>query len=110
VKPSADDESEDVRTATSWDISAEKNLPGPTSATRQFPVLDEDLARRLFNLHLMLTIHLISELSVDRNDQHGVADGFTEKDAQALHLAQRLMEAEGMIKMREQGVVAEGAP
>jgi hypothetical protein len=85
-----------VRAATEFEVPAE-NLPGPTSGTRYFPVFVEDLARRSFGLHLMLTARLIEEISIDLNEQHG-GDGFTKHEVEAVNLAVKLMIAEGILE------------
>lgn len=84
-----------VRVATEWDVSGE-NLPGPTSGTRYFPAFDEELARRSFALHLMLTLHLIEEMSFDLSEHYG-DDGFTQREIEAVKLAVQVMIAEGML-------------
>lgn len=85
-----------VRAATQWDVSGEK-LPGPTSGTRYFPAFVEELARRSFGLHLMLTLRLIEEMSIDMNEQHG-DDGLSEREVEAVNLAVQLMIAEGVLE------------
>lgn len=85
-----------IRAVTEWDVSGE-NLPGSTSGTRYFPVFDKGLARRLFGLHLVLTLRIIEELSIDFHEKHG-DDGFTEREAEALNLALQLMTAEEILK------------
>lgn len=85
-----------VRSATEWDVSGE-NLPGPTSGTRYFPAFDEELARRSFALHLVLTLRLIEELSIDLREQHG-DDGFTQRECEAVNLAVQVMMAEGLLE------------
>jgi hypothetical protein len=72
-------------------------LPGLTNGTRYFPAFDEDLARRSFGLHLILTLRLIEELSTDLHEQHG-DDGFTERESEALNIAVQLMVGEGMLE------------
>jgi len=84
-----------VRSATGWDFSGE-NLPGPTSGTRFFPAFDEELARRSFALHLMLTLRLIEEMNIDLHEQHG-GDGFTPRECEAVNLAVQVMVAERML-------------
>lgn len=84
-----------VRTATALDLE-QKAFPGPTSGTRYFPALDEGLARRSFSLHLILILRMIEELNVDLDEQHN-ADGFTEREVEAVNLALHLMRVEGMI-------------
>jgi len=85
-----------VRVATEWNVSGE-NLPGPTSGTRYFPAFVEELARRSFGLHLMLTLRLIEEMSIDLHEQHG-EDGFTEREVEAVNLAVQLMIVEGVVE------------
>lgn len=85
-----------VRAATEWDVSDE-NLPRPTSGTRYFPAFVEELARRSFSLHLMLTIRLIEEMSIELHEQNG-DDGFTEREVEAVNLAVQLMIAEGVLE------------
>ena len=86
-----------VRLATEWGMNGD-DLPGPTSGTRQFPICDEGVARRSFSLHLMLMMNLIEELSIDLLEQHP-GDAFTEREAEALNLATRMMQAEGMVTL-----------
>lgn len=85
-----------VRAATEWEVSGE-NFPGPTSGTRYFPAFIEELARRSFGLHLMLTVRLIEEMSIDLHEQHG-DDGFTVREVEAVNLAVQLMIAEGVLE------------
>ncbi len=85
-----------VRAATKWDVSTE-DLPGPTSGTRYFPVFVEELARRSFGLHLMLTLRLIEEMSIDLHERHG-DDGFSEREVETVNLAVQLMIAEGVLE------------
>lgn len=85
-----------VRAATKLDVSSE-NLPGPTSGTRYFPVFIEELARRSFGVHLMLTLRLIEEMSIDLHERHG-DDGFSEREVEAVNLAVQLMIAEGVLE------------
>lgn len=85
-----------VRSATEWDVSGE-NLPGPTCGTRYFPAFDEELARRSFALHLVLTLQLIEELSIDLREQHG-DDGLTQRECEAVNLAVQVMMAEGLLE------------
>lgn len=85
-----------VRTVTEWNVSAE-HLPGQTSGTRFFPAFIEDVARRSFSLHLVLTLRLIEEMNLDLYERHG--DGvFTEREVQAVDLAMQLMVAEGVLE------------
>ncbi len=86
-----------VRSATEFGIAAD-NLHGLTSGTRYFPAFDEGLARRSFSLHLLLTVGLIEELSIDLHERHD-DDCFTEREIRAVNLALQLMRAEGMIEM-----------
>ena len=72
------------------------HLPGPTNGTRQFPQFDHDAARRSFNLHLILMVSLIEEMSIDLSMNHK-EDVVTHHDIEALRLALRLMAAEGMV-------------
>lgn len=85
-----------VRAATEWEVPGD-NLPGPTSGTRYFPAFVEELARRSFGLHLTLTLRFIEELSIDLHEQHG-DDAFTEREAEAIDVAVRLMIAEGVLE------------
>lgn len=85
-----------VQAATDWVVSGE-NLPGPTSGTRYFPAFVEELARRSFALHLMLTLRLIEEMSIDLHEQPS-DNGFTERDVEAVKLAVKLMIAEGVVE------------
>lgn len=86
-----------VRSVTACDVS-EMDVPGPTSGTRYFPDFDESLARRLFALHLMLTIQIISELSIDMRKQNR-GDGFAESEVRAVNLAIELIRIEGMVEV-----------
>lgn len=86
-----------VRAATEMEVSGD-DLPGPTSGTRYFPAFNEELARRSFNLHLVLIIELIEELNLDLHERHN-DDRFTEREVEAVNLALKLMRAEGMIEM-----------
>lgn len=85
-----------VRVATKLDVDAQ-GLPGPTSGTRYFSIFSEELARRSFGLHLMLTLRLLEELSIDFHHQHG-QDGFTEREIEVVDLAVKLMTAEGVLE------------
>lgn len=85
-----------VRAATELNVTGE-NLPGPTNGTRYFPAFVEELARRSFALHLMLTLRLIEEMSIDLREQHG-DDGFTQHEGEAVKLAVQLMITEGMLE------------
>ena len=85
-----------VRAATEWEVSGD-DLLGPTSGTRYFPAFVEGVARRSFALHLILTLCLIEELSIDLNARH-TRDGFTPREAEAVDLAWVLMRAEGMVE------------
>lgn len=86
-----------VRSAVEYEI-ADDDLPGPTSGTRYFPEFDEDTARRLFSLHLMLTIGIIEEFGIDlpEKDENKC---FSSREIQAVNLALALMKAEGMIEI-----------
>jgi len=59
------------------------------------------VARRAFNLHLMLTLWVISEKSINLDEQYSSDEHFTLEDEKALKLAERLMQEEGMIKVGE---------
>ncbi len=80
-----------VRAATEYNLDG-ADLPGPTSGTRYFPAFDERVARGSFSLHLMLTLCVIEELSIDLPEDAE----FTKREAEAVNLAVVLMEAEGM--------------
>ncbi len=88
-----------VRSATSWELSGD-DLPGPTSATRQFPVFDESLARRSFALHLVLTHWFLAEKAIDLEEQYE-GDSITKREIEAVKLAELLMHAEGMVIIDE---------
>jgi hypothetical protein len=88
-----------VRAATEFDVPG-NDLPGPTSGRRYFPAFDGTVARRSFTLHLALTIHLIDEFGTDLHERN-TGDGFTERDVEAIELAWRLMQAEGMAAVDE---------
>lgn len=85
-----------VRSVTEYEVSGE-NLLGPTSGTRYFPAFVEELARRSFGLHLMLTLRLIEEMSIDLTEKHG-DDVFTKREVEAVDLAVQLMIAEGVLE------------
>ena len=85
-----------VRAANEWEVPDE-NLPGSTSGTRYFPAFIEELARRSFGLHLMLTLRLIEEMSIDLHEQNG-DEGFTQRDVEAVNLAVQLMVAQGVLE------------
>lgn len=84
-----------VRSATEVEISGD-DLPGPTNGTRYYPEFDEGLARRLFSLHLMLTIGIIEEFSIDLPEK-SEDEGFSSRETEAVNLALALIKAEGMI-------------
>lgn len=86
-----------VRAVTKHDVSG-TDLPGPTRGTRYFPAFDEGLARRTFSLHLVLTLQIVEELGVDLREQYS-DEGFTVREIEAVNLAMRLMQAEGMVEL-----------
>ena len=86
-----------VRAATEVTVTGE-DLPGPTSGTRFSPAFDEDVGRRSFALHLMLTVAFLEEFSIDMDLRHG-DDGFTTREVDAVNLALELMRAEGVIEL-----------
>jgi len=81
-----------VRNVTELNVSV-MDFPKQTCVTRYFPDFDEGLARRLFSLYLMLVLGHIEELSIDLGD-----DGFTEFEVDAINLALKLMQSEGMVE------------
>jgi hypothetical protein len=85
-----------VRTSTEYDAHG-ANFPEQTCVTRYFPVFDEGLARRSFGLHLLLIMHVIEEMSIDLAEQQN-ADGFTEREGDAINLALQIMRDEKMIE------------
>lgn len=87
-----------VRQATEYTIT-NMDIPGPTTASRFFPGFDEKLARRSFTLHLMLTLGVLEEYSKDVNARHEEEDCFSVRDTEAVTLAMKLMQSEGMIEM-----------
>jgi hypothetical protein len=87
-----------VRQATQYAMT-NVDLPGPTTASRFFSDFDEHLARQSFTLHLMLTLGVIEEYGKDVNAQHKEEDRFNARDIEALTLAMKLMQSEGMIEM-----------
>jgi len=86
-----------VRANVSIDMQGVENS-GDTQGTRYFPKLDKELARRLFTTHLLITVRLIEEFSVDLEEQHS-EDAFTKRDNQALNVALDLMIGEGMLEL-----------
>lgn len=70
-----------VRAATECEVSGD-DLPGPTSGTRFTPAFDNEVARRSFNTHLILTLGLIEELSIDLHERHK-DDELTEREVDA---------------------------
>jgi hypothetical protein len=87
-----------IRQATQYSMTG-LDMPGPTNASRFFPEFDEHLARHSFTLHLMLTLGVIEEYANDVNAQHKEEDRFNARDIEALTLAMKLMQSEGMIEM-----------
>lgn len=85
-----------IRHATEWEMQG-NSLPGPTVGARCFPAFIEEVARRSFALHLVLTMHLIEELSSDLHERYG-DDAFTKREAEAIALAAQLMMAEGVLE------------
>lgn len=85
-----------VRAATEYNV-LEENWPKSTSGTRFFPDFVEELARRSFGLHLLLTLRLIEEMSIDIHEQHG-EDCFNVRDVEAANSAVQLMMAEGILE------------
>jgi hypothetical protein len=87
-----------VRQATQYEVT-NVDAPGPTTASRYFADFDDHLARQSFTLHLMLTLGVIEEYIRDVNAQHKEEDRFGARDVEALALAMKLMQSEGMIEM-----------
>lgn len=90
-----------VREATRYSVETPDD-PGSVSGTRYFPVIDQDVARRSFALHLYILVHAIAEISGDVAAAHPDAR-ITEEEAGALDLAIRVMTREGMLERDEQG-------
>lgn len=88
-----------IRSVTAWEFSGD-DLLGPTNGTRQFPVFNEDLARRSFALHLMLTRWILAEMAIDLLKRHD-GDGFTRRETEAATLAELLMQTEKMVTIDE---------
>lgn len=84
-----------VQAATEHAVHGE-DLPGPTAGTRYFPAFDKELARRSFGIHLMLTLGLIEEMSIDLHERYP-EDGFTKREIEAVNLAVQLMIDEGIL-------------
>jgi hypothetical protein len=85
-----------VREATRYSVETPDD-PGSVSGTRYFPVIDRDVARRSFALHLYILIHAIAEISGDIAVAHPEAR-ITEEEAGVLDLAIRVMMREGMLE------------
>jgi len=66
-------------------------------ATYFYPVANANLARRAFALHLVLTMNLIGQVSIDYYKTHP-KDGFGPADQEALNLAVDLLKEEGMLE------------
>lgn len=60
-----------------------------------YPVQNMKLARQAFALHLMLTIHLITQVAIHCNQAHP-KDGFGRLDQEALNLTIELMKQVGL--------------
>jgi hypothetical protein len=84
-----------VNTATEWNKALD-GAPGPTAATRHFPVFEEGMAKRFYGLHLYLTIRVIEELSIDHSRQQ--LGAFTLREIEAIDLAIALMVQEGILE------------
>jgi hypothetical protein len=87
-----------VRDVTTYD-GPHTGPADSTSLTRFFPDFDEGLARRLFALHLCVVLHASDEMDADLREKHG--RGFSEREAEALQLALRLMVNERMVELAE---------
>ena len=57
----------------------------------------EELARRSFALHLMMTLRLIEEMSIEPLKQHNYY-GCTEREVEAINLAVQLMITERLLQ------------
>jgi hypothetical protein len=68
-----------------------------SQATYFYPVQKGLLARQAFALHLILTMKLISQISIDYNKSHP-EHGFGPMDQEALDCAMDLLIAEGMVE------------
>ncbi len=77
-------------------VLPETSLSRRTMLGRIYPVFDEELARRLFALHLVLMLNLIDEMNLCYRGQD--RESFTEAEVEALNLAVKLMNAEGMVE------------
>ena len=62
-----------------------------------YPVQNMKLARQAFALHLVLTMNLIGQVSIDYNKAHP-EDGFGPQDQEALELALELLKSEGVVE------------
>lgn len=85
-----------VSAATAWQISG-AIPPGSIDATRYFPAFDEQIARRLFALHLMLAMGVLEEFSIDLHYRHD-DEGIRERDVEALNHAAQIMIIEGVLE------------
>lgn len=68
-----------------------------STATYFYPVENKKLARQAFALHLLLSIRLIQQISIDYLKVHP-KDAFGPNDVEAVNLALELMAAEGMVE------------
>ena len=64
--------------------------------SRHFPVFDEHVARRLFGLHIHLTVRLIEQLSNDFSKTHPGA--FTSREIEAIDQVINLMIQEKILE------------
>lgn len=74
----------------------QEDLPGPTRGIRYFPAFNEELARRSFGTHLLLTLGLIEEMSIDLHERYR-DEAFRKREVEALNLAVQLMIGEGIL-------------
>jgi len=68
-----------------------------STGTYFYPVLNAELARRAFALHLILTVDLICQMAVDYQQTHP-SDGVGALDQETVNLALALMAEEGMVE------------
>jgi hypothetical protein len=71
-----------------------------STGTYFYPVLNETLSRRAFAFHLILTIDLICQMAIDYQLTHP-AEGVGPLDQEAVNVALRLLEEEGMVEIDE---------
>lgn len=80
--------------ATVADPITEDELNGLAIFTRFYPELDEEVAHRLFSLHILLMREVAIEILGDHSKREGC--GHTNQDMEAIDMIIRLLKIEGM--------------